>query len=221
MDRRTYIKAMTLGTLGAVTVASTSCEPGVPVEGKALEYPALNYDRTPEELDRDQKMLTDGFFDEHEMKTITVLGDIILPKDEVSCSASEAGVPAFIDFIVQDMPGYQTPIRGGIKWLDLHCLKKFNSDFISLTNENKISVVDEIAFPEKASPEVSQGVQFFNTMRDLTLTGFYTSKQGLVDLDYQGNKPNAWDGVPEDVLKQYNIAYDPKYASVYINQNEV
>ena len=69
---------------------------------------------------------------------------------------------------------------------------------------------DLIAYPAKAAPENSQGVAFFNRMRNLTATGFFTSKMGIKDLDYKGNTPNEWDGVPADVLQQYGYAYDEK-----------
>jgi hypothetical protein len=67
-----------------------------------------------------------------------------------------------------------------------------------------------IAFPEKAAPENAAGVSFFNTMRNLTATGFFTSKEGITDIQYKGNQPNAWDGVPDEVLKQYGLEYDEK-----------
>jgi gluconate 2-dehydrogenase gamma chain len=70
--------------------------------------------------------------------------------------------------------------------------------------------VDEIAWPDKARPEMNQGVAFFNLMRNLTATGFYTSEIGIKDIGYEGNKPNQWKGVPDEVLKQYNIAYTEK-----------
>ena len=70
--------------------------------------------------------------------------------------------------------------------------------------------MDDIAFPEKAKPELQQGVAFFNTMRDLTACGFFTSEIGIKDLGYVGNRPNQWDGVPEDVLAQYGLKYDER-----------
>jgi hypothetical protein len=71
-------------------------------------------------------------------------------------------------------------------------------------------MIDEIAFPEKAKPEMKQGVAFFNLMRDLTATGFFTSQIGIKDLGYAGNKPNQWDGVPQDVLDQYGLKYSER-----------
>lgn len=150
------------------------------------------------------------FFTPHEMATITILVDIIVPKDEVSGSASDAKVPEFLEFIVKDMPSHQTPMRGGLRWLDLQCLKQFEKSFADCSAQERIQLVDQIAYPEKAKPEMAQGVAFFNLMRDLTLTGFYTSEIGVKDLDYRGNVPNKWNGVPDDVLKQYKLAYSER-----------
>jgi len=209
MDRRKYLKTLAVGTVGALTAPALleSCGP----EGKPKEIvKAPTIDRTATELEHYNKLMAEKFFDEHEMKTISVLADIIIPKDEVSGSATEAGVPDFIEFIAKDMPRHQIPLRGGIKWLDIHCMKKFNSAFVECNATQQTEMVDEIAFPEKAKPEMQQGVSFFNLMRDLTATGFFTSKMGIEDLGYAGNKPNQWDGVPQDVLDQYGVKYDER-----------
>lgn len=209
MKRRDSLKALTLGTLGVTTLLQ-SCD----TDTKKTEAPAaetsLNYDRHAFEKVRDEKLLAEKFFDEHEMKTITVLGDIIIPKDDVSGNASEAGVPAFIEFIVKDRPYYQLPMRGGLKWLDMQCFKQFNNSFVDCSAQQQITMVDQIAYPEKAKPEMQQGVAFFNIMRDLTTTGFFTSAIGIKDIGYMGNKPNQWDGVPKEVLDQMGLAYDEK-----------
>ena len=209
MDRRKYLKTLAVGTVGAISATGLidSCKP----EDKPKEIVnAPLIDRTPEELANDNAIKAAKFLNEHEMKTISILADIIIPKDETSGSATEAGVPEFIEFIVKDMPRHQTPMRGGLKWLDLHCMKKFNNSFVDCTAAQQIEMVDAIAFPEKAKPEMQQGVAFFNLMRDLTATGFFTSKMGIEDLGYVGNKVNQWDGVPQDVLDQYGVKYDER-----------
>src|SRR5687768_3348042 len=208
MDRRKYLKTLAAGSVGAAALIQSCDKPAAP-EAKIAE-PVFTIDRTEPEKVREKKLLSEKFFDDHEMKTITILCDIIIPKDETSGSASDAGVPAFIEFISKDQPRYQTPLRGGIKWLDIQSLKRFNSDFASCTAQQQIEIVDDIAFPDKAKPELQQGVSFFNTMRDLTACGFFTSEIGIKDLGYMGNKPNQWDGVPEDVLKQYGLQYDER-----------
>ena len=163
-----------------------------------------------EEIAQEQRINSETFFTTDEMATITILGDIIIPRDEVSGSASEARVPAFIEFIVKDMPVHQTPLRGGLRWLDVQCLNRFGKAFKDCNHEQQMQMVDDIAWPKKAKPGMLQGVTFFNLMRDLTATGFYTSEIGVKDIGYIGNVPNQWNGVPSDVLKQYGLAYTEK-----------
>jgi hypothetical protein len=209
MDRRKSIKALMIGTVGAgVLVEACTSADKKNIAGSA---DASLDDRMQEEKAYLAKMAKEAnFFNEHEMATITVLGDIIMPKDEVSGSASDAKVPEFIEFIVKDMPSHQTPLRGGLRWLDLHCYKLYEKAFVNLTAAQQITVVDSIAYPEKAAQELAQGVSFFNLMRDLVTTGFYTTEIGIKDLGYLGNAPNQWNGVPDEVLKQYKLAYTEK-----------
>ncbi len=198
-----------IGTVGAgvLVEACTSADK----KNIAASADASLDDRMLEERAHLAKMEKEPkFFNEHEMATITVLGDIIMPKDEVSGSASDAKVPEFIEFIVKDMPTHQTPLRGGLRWLDLHCYKLYEKAFVNLSAAQQITVVDSIAYPEKAAKELAQGVSFFNLMRDLVTTGFYTTEIGIKDLGYIGNAPNQWNGVPDEVLKQYKLAYTEK-----------
>lgn len=204
---------MAAGTVGAGILLQ--CKPGE--KEKAPDAPReLNYDRTDAEMVREKALMSEKFFADHEMKTIAVLCDIIIPKDDVSGSATEAGVPDFIEFMAKDRPDYQTPLRGGIKWLDLQCMRRYDADFVSCKPEQQIEMVDEIAFPAKAKPEMHAGVAFFNTMRDLTACGFFTSKMGLADLGYMGNRPNQWNGVPQEVLDQYGLQYDARTLEISV-----
>lgn len=207
MDRRKYLKTLAVGSVGAGLLFQ-SCETDKPQEAQSRPTPTI--DRTPAEIAREEKLRAETFFDEHEMATIAVLVDIIIPKDDKSGSATDAGVPDFIEFIVKDKPELQTPVRGGLRWLDVQCMKRYYKAFVDCSAEQRIEIVDEIAFPEQAKPEMRQGVAFFNTMRDLTATGFFTSKIGIEDLGYVGNQPNQWDGVPQDVLDQYGLKYDER-----------
>ena len=213
MDRRKYLKTMAAGSVGAGLLLQCTPEKKEQAPAAAGE---LNYDRTPAELAREKELMSEKFFDDHEMKTISVMSDIIIPKDDVSGSATDAGVPDFIEFMAKDRPQYQTPLRGGIKWLDLQCMRRYNADFVSASEEQQIQIVDEIAYPEKATPEMQPGVAFFNTMRDLTACGFFTSKIGLEDLGYMGNRPNQWNGVPQEVLDQYGLQYDARTLEISV-----
>ncbi len=101
-------------------------------------------------------------------------------------------------------------MRGGLRWLDIQCLKRFEKPFKDCSKDQQMEMVDEIAWPKKAKPQMKPGVAFFNLMRNLTATGFYTSAIGVKDVGYLGNIPNQWNGVPEDVLKQYKMSYTEK-----------
>ncbi len=208
MKRRDSLKAIALTAVSS-GILLQSCETDKK-EAVATPVKTSGIDRHPFEQVRDEKLLAEKFFDEHEINTIKVLIDIIIPKDETSGSATDAGVHDFIEFIVKDMPRHQLPLRGGLKWLDVQCLKQHNKRFINCSSEQQLALVDEIAYPSTAKPEMKQGVTFFNLLRDLTATGFFTSEIGLKDLGYAGNKPNQWDGVPEDVLKQYGLSYSER-----------
>lgn len=217
MDRRKSIKALLVGTVSTgVLVEACNTEekkaPEVKTEGKADDPNASGINRMKEETAHEKEVRSKTFFTADEMATITILGDIIIPKDEVSGSASDAKVPDFIEFIVKDMPEHQIPMRGGLRWLDIQCLKRYEKAFKDCSHPQQMEMVDEIAWPEKAKgkPWLTQGVSFFNLMRNLTATGFYTTEIGYKDIGYVGNQPNQWNGVPADVLKQYDLAYTEK-----------
>jgi gluconate 2-dehydrogenase gamma chain len=212
MDRRKSIKALIIGGV-STSLLIEACQPGdkkTESNQSSGENNSSGINRMKEEQTYEKELASEAFFTPHEMATITVLADIIIPKDAVSGNASDAKVPDFIEFIVKDMPHHQTPMRGGLRWLDMQCLKRFDNSFKDCTNEQQIQVVDEIAYPKKAKPDMGQGVSFFNLMRNLTATGFYTSEIGVKDVGYIGNAPNQWNGVPDDVLKQYKLAYTEK-----------
>lgn len=211
MDRRKSLKLIATGAVAVPTVIA-ACNTEDKKTTQQTAEPTFNLDRNADELKHEKELLAqEKFFTTEEMATITILADIIIPKDEVSGSASDAKVPDFIEFIVKDMPEHQTPLRGGLRWLDVECMKRFEKSFKDCTQQQQLEVVDDIAYPErKIKPGMSQGVKFFNLMRDLTATGFYTSEIGVKDIGYMGNKPNQWNGVPDDVLKQYGIAYTDK-----------
>ena len=211
MDRRKSLKLIATSAVAVpAVIAGCKTDDKKPGETKKGDN-EFALDRNADEIKYERSILAqEKFFTPHEMATITILGDIIIPKDEVSGSASDAKVPDFIEFIVKDMPQHQTPMRGGIRWLDLQSIKQFGKAFKDCSPEQQIQLVDQIAYPNKAKPGMKQGVAFFSLMRNLTTTGFYTSAIGVKDIGYVGNTPNKWNGVPDDVLKQYNLAYTDK-----------
>ncbi|MCB0777445.1 MAG: gluconate 2-dehydrogenase subunit 3 family protein [Chitinophagaceae bacterium] len=218
MDRRKSLKLIAAGAI-ATPVAIAGCKPGE--EKKTTEADvSFNLDRNPDELKYEKELLAkEQFFSAHEMATIAVLADIIIPKDEKSGNATDAKVPEFIEFIVKDMPSHQVPMKGGLRWMDVQTLKTNNKAFKDCTTEEQLQLVDKIAYPDKAKPEMSAGVKFFTLMRNLTATGFYTSQEGVKDIGYVGNTPNQWNGVPEDVLQQYKLQYTQKELDECVSYN--
>lgn len=221
MDRRDTLKALAVGTVSTHLLIQ-ACKPADKEKNAApnadTKSPEFTLDRMEEEKLYEKKLQDQGqFFTNEELATITALADIIIPKDEVSGSASEAGVPAFIDFIVRDMPEHQIPMRGGLRWLDVQCLNKYNKPFTSCDAAKQTEIIDQIAYPSKGKASMMQGVAFFSLLRNLTATGFYTSEMGVQDIGYLGNKPNQWNGVPDEVLKQYGLSYSDKELRECIN----
>lgn len=149
------------------------------------------------------------FFTPREWETVRVLADLVIPKDERSGSATEAGVPEFMDFMMNDRPDGQIPMRGGLAWLDAECFDRYRKTFVGSTDGERTALLDDIAWPKKARPEMSQGVAFFNMFRDLTSSGFWSSKIGIADLDYQGNTFIAeWKGCPDPALRKLGVRYE-------------
>ena len=206
MKRRDYLKAVSLTGFGLAVNPVEAAVPAPP-DVKPLKIPG---GRQKFEAERDAKLNAEKFFTPHELQTVTLLCDIIIPADEKSGSASQAGVPAFIEFMMKDQPRNQTPMRGGIKWLDNTCVKRYGKKFALCTKAQQIDMVEQIAYPSQAKPDMTQGASFFSMMRNMTASGFFTSQIGIKDLGYVGNTPNQWDGVPDDVLKQYGLAYEER-----------
>src|SRR5688500_2831201 len=149
------------------------------------------------------------FFTATELKLVTTLADIIIPKDERSGSASDAGVPEFMDFMMIDQPPRQVAMRGGLAWLDHECQLRFDNAFLDCSDAPRTPVLDDIAWPARAKPEFAHGVAFFTSFRDLTAAGFWTTRMGIDDLQYMGNRSVArWNGCPDAALKKLGVTYD-------------
>jgi gluconate 2-dehydrogenase gamma chain len=151
---------------------------------------------------------TPKFFSAHEYETVRVLVDLIIPRDERSGSATDAGVPEFMDFIVADQPARQTAMRGGLAWLDVECQNRFDKTFLACAEAERTAVLDDIAWPQRVKPPLSHGAAFFSSFRDLTATGFWTTRMGMEDLQYLGNKYVAeWKGCPDEALNRLGVRY--------------
>ncbi len=229
MDRRKTIKTLLVGTLGGAAVVGVgSCKndsTGDLTDGLATTAETESdglYGRTPEEILWDEEVNRAVFFNESELGVIAVLCDIILPATPTAGSATEAKVPEFIEFIVKDLPAHQLPIRGGLMWLNSESNRRYSKIFTDLTEPERLAIIDDIAYPDPDDkyPERKPGIAFFNRMRNLTLTGYYTTRMGFDDLGYQGNFPNVWDGVPAEVLKDHDVDYDPEWLAKCVDQKK-
>ena len=149
---------------------------------------------------------TPAFFTAHEYATVRVLVDLIIPRDERSGSATDVGVPEFMDFMMVDQPRRQTAMRGGLALLDVLSETRFNTRFVDVTDAQRRAVLDEIAYTTNDDPALSQAVAFFSAFRDLTASGFWTTREGIEDLQYRGNRfVSDWTGCPDEVLKKLGV----------------
>ena len=147
------------------------------------------------------------FFTAHEYATVGLLVDLIIPRDERSGGATDAGVPEFMDFMMADEPRRQVAMRGGLRMIDRLSVDRFGKNVALCTDAQRRQLLDEIAYTTNSDPGLSQAVAFFNSFRDLTATGFFTSKIGIQDLQFKGNTlVTHWDGCPTEVLKQLGLA---------------
>ena len=147
-----------------------------------------------------------AFFTAHEFATVTLLAELIMPKDERSGGAIEAGVPQFMDFMMLDQSTRQVPMRGGLAWLDQESNSRFNTTFRASTDAQRTAILDDISGLEAPSPDLSHGIAFFRSFRDLVATGFWTSKIGIADLQFSGNVfVMEWKGCPPEALKKLGL----------------
>lgn len=202
LKRRDMLKVMTAVPAAALVTltpgATTPARAAVPTSTATGEAGATAQGAAPYH----RKILT-----EHEWKTIRILSDWIIPADDRSGSATDAGVPEFIDDWLNFRGGQLLArIRGGLTWLDLECNRQFSHDFADCSPEQQKQILDRIAYPKQASPEDLAGVAFFNQMRDLVVSGFFSSKIGVKDLPYLGNQMlTEWNGCPPEVLAKLGL----------------
>lgn len=149
------------------------------------------------------------FFTAHEYETVQVLADYVIPADDRSGSATDAGVPAFIDFIVNDLPELQVPMLGGLAWLDAESRRRAGKPFTEATDADRRALLDDIAWPDAAPPRLEHGVAFFTLFRNLVASGFWSSEMGVKDLQYLGNTfVHEWNGAPQEVLDHLGLRYE-------------
>lgn len=192
MKRRTALKAV-----AAATGALIWTEPEV----------MLAHAKTAEALSAGG--FVPKFFTADEWKLVRMLSDLIIPRDERSGSATDVGVPEFMDFMMGDQPHNQERMRKGLAWIDAESQRRFGTAFIDLNAAQHASLLDDLAWPKKAPEALKEGASYFVSFRNLTLTGFWTTRIGIDDLQYMGNTfVPQWNGCPEPALKKLGVSYD-------------
>ncbi|MDX1675829.1 MAG: gluconate 2-dehydrogenase subunit 3 family protein [Longimicrobiales bacterium] len=199
-----FTRRDTLKVLGAASLSAALPEPlraGLP--------PAVRRAAVAAEQAVLQGSYDPVFFTPAEWRTVRVLADMIIPRDDRSGSATDAGVPEFIDFTVDDRESLRVPIRGGLAWLDDESRARYGVVFVEASEEQRAGLLDALAWPDRAAPEVEAGVEFFNRFRDLVASGFYTSRIGIADLDYRGNTyVTEWNGCPPEACRHLGVSYE-------------
>jgi hypothetical protein len=197
MDRRELLKALAAAPLAAAAISWTEADVQVASQAAAAARQTAQRAKTP---------YKPKFFTAGEWATVSMLTDLIIPKDEKSGSATDAGVPEFMDFMMVDQPTRQSAMRGGLAWLDHECQRRHDKSFVACLDTQRTALLDEISWPRRAKPEMAAAVSFFNSFRDLTASGFFTSKIGMADLQYMGNTfVREFKGCPPEALKKLGL----------------
>ena len=219
MNRRDSIKNLTFLSIGAGLLLE-GCY-GISREKIKRSLTRYEYGRTLEEKLYDDKLFAEKFFTNQELFTLDKICNLILPPNEFG-SIRDAEVVQLIEFMAKDIPTYKEPLRNGLIWIDNESKKRFNNLFVDCEIVQQENIFDEIAYydPNKSISDYSEPVQWFNLVRNLTMTGYFTSEVGINELGYKGNIPNIWDGVPQDVLDQYGLEYDKDWLEKFVDQSK-
>jgi hypothetical protein len=180
-----------------------------------MSWPTAEQERVRNFVDAALKSTSEGtayapkFFTAAEFRTAGILADMIIPRDERSGNASDAGVPEFMDFMMIDRPNNQKWMRDGLAWLNAQSNTRFAKLFADATETQREAILNDIAWPARAPATMTDGVSFFNRFRDLTSSGFWSSQIGVKDLQYKGNVfVPEWNGCPPAALNKLGVNYD-------------
>jgi gluconate 2-dehydrogenase gamma chain len=179
VSRRDILRTLAIGAVGGSVLQV------IPAEAAEYVHQMVHKEKTASPAGK----YLPKYFTPHQYETLTALCDAILPKDEKSAGAVEAGAPEFIDLLTSENEEYQLALGGGLLWLDSLCIDRYNNVFLACPPQQKKEVLDLIAYRKHAKTDAaaSQGIAFFAFLRRLTCDGYYTSKIGIADLQYIGN----------------------------------
>lgn len=155
------------------------------------------------------------FFTPEEFKSVERLAELIIPNDGKP-GAREAGVAEFIDFMVansvdvrrksyqpqttrkavleyeripdalQSQQGLQYQFRYGVNWIEAHSRRLFGRPFLECSEEQQTEMLEHLAYKDRYREGEEDGRNFFKMMRQYTVSGFYTTRTGLEQLDFKG-----------------------------------
>ena len=152
------------------------------------------------------------FFNARETRTMRALANDIIPRDERSGNATDAGVIAFLEHNLastETSVEMRTQWRGGLRWIDSESRKRFGVVYAEATPAQRHQILDDIAYPDRVRPEFRHGAAFFARARDMVAAGFFSSAIGVKDLQYLGNTAMpTWNGCPEPALRKLGVSYD-------------
>ncbi len=222
LTRRRALQVLAAGAAGAAALSTAGCADGsdsdLPDAGDAASFTGATSGGNPRAAGTptDPDMVSpviwwDLVLTEDELATLAALCDVIIPEDEHSPGAAALGAHAFIDeWVSAPYDGNRedlTRIRGGLVWLDIESSERFGGRFTELTLEQKHAICDDICWVENAAPEYQIAARFFDRVRDLTSTAFWTTAEGMADLGFVGNRPMPrFDGPPPEVLERLGLA---------------
>ena len=196
-DRRDFVKFLAAAPLAHFAVTALD-----------LEEAAIETRETLEKLAERGQQYQPKVFTPPEWRTARALVDLVIPKDARSGSATDAKVPEFMDVFMGSRESMRTWMRTGLTWLDEETQKRFTKTFVDCNDTQRKAVLDDIAWPRRARPEMQAGVRFFNNFRNFTASGFWSSKMGVDDLQYMGNRPmSQWNGCPAPALNKLGVRY--------------
>jgi hypothetical protein len=196
-DRRDFVKFLAAAPMAHFAVSALD-----------LEEAATLTRETIERLAERGQQYTPKVFTPAEYRTVRVLVDYVIPRDARSGSATEARVTEFMDVFMETRENMRNWMRTGLTWLDEECNKRFTRTFVACDDAQRRAVLDDIAWPRRARPEMANGVRFFTNFRNFTASGFWSSKMGVDDLQYMGNRPVAqWNGCPAPALAKLGVRY--------------
>jgi hypothetical protein len=220
VTRRRALQVIAASAAGAAALPAAACAPGDSAGTNEDAGPADAPSQggnpraagTPTDPDLISPVVPwDLVLTDDELDTLAALCDVILPADERSPGAAELGAHEFIDeWVSAPYEGNERDlvlIRGGVTWLERESASRFGARFAALTTEQHTRICDGICYLPNAAPELRAAARFFDRVRDLTATAFWTTDEGMSDLGFVGNTPmGAFEGPPPEVLDRLGLA---------------